>query len=278
MRPRFVPETIRKALTELDEALFPSNIYCISCGSLIDRTRLYSLCDECVKRFHWNTGRTCLKCGKAIPDTSRGRLCYDCMQQEHAFARGFSALTYGLYERKIMMDLKYAGKGYIALKCGDMMFDRMEEEIKHGLFSSGGEEPGIIVPVPVSEGRKRVRGYNQAELMARQFAARWRAFAGPGEKIPECCPEMLFRARETKMLRGLNPAERVLELKGAFQVRGGCRKKLEGKNVLLIDDIYTTGATADACSLALIGNGAEKVYVLTLASGGNRRPKEADSR
>ncbi len=75
------------------------------------------------------------------------------------------------------------------------------------------------------------------------------------------------------MLRGLNPAERVLAMDGAFAVKTSEKQQLQGKNILLIDDIYTTGATADACSKVLLENGASKVFLLTLASGGNRRPK-----
>ncbi len=269
-------EKARAAVRELDEALFPSGIYCLCCGSMIDRTRMYSLCDDCIGRFHWITGRTCGKCGKAMPDTSKGRLCYDCMLQEHLFERGFSCLTYGLHEREIMMDLKYGGKGYIARKCGDMMFDRMEEEIRNGCFSSCGVKIDLIVPVPVSDGRLQKRGYNQSALMARQLARRWRESArNSGGEMPEAPAlreNLLERTRETQMLRSLNPAERALELKGVFRVKLRFAGELPGRTVLLIDDIYTTGATADACSRALLSGGAAGVYLLSLASGGNRKP------
>lgn len=252
---------LRTLLTEVDEAVFPSSIYCVCCGALIDRTRTYSLCDTCMDRFHWITGRTCEKCGKAMPETSRGRFCYDCMQQEHFFRKGFSCLTYGLYERQLMMDLKYAGKGYLARIFGDVMYDRMEwEEL----------DPDLIVPVPVSEGRLRKRGYNQSLIMARRLAQRWRS---EREHAPALWPRMLRRTRETRMLRSLNPTERRMALKGAFDVPPGLKQRLEGRSVLLVDDIYTTGATADACSRALLEGGASEVYLLTLASGGNRRPE-----
>ena len=252
---------LRTLLTEVDEAVFPSSIYCVCCGALIDRTRTYSLCDTCMDRFHWITGRTCEKCGKAMPETSRGRLCYDCMQQEHFFRKGFSCLTYGLYERQLMMDLKYAGKGYLARIFGDVMYERMEwEEL----------DPDLIVPVPVSEGRLQKRGYNQSLIMARRLAQRWRS---EREHAPALWPRMLRRTRETRMLRSLNPTERRMALKGAFDVPPGLKQTLEGRSVLLVDDIYTTGATADACSLALLEGGASEVFLLTLASGGNRRPE-----
>ena len=185
-------------------------------------------------------------------------------------------MTYGLHEREIMMDLKYGGMGYIAAKCGDMMFDRMEGEIRFGLLSPGRHPVDLVVPVPVSEERLRRRGYNQSAWMVRQLVRRWRAFAREeGEGLPSpALLDALERAKATKMLRSLSPAERALELRDAFRVKASLRGRLAGKGILLIDDIYTTGATADACSRALLEEGASEVILLAWASGGNRRPTE----
>lgn len=292
---------LRGLIRELDEAIFPSGIYCICCGSMIDRTRTYSLCDDCIRKFHWITGRTCGKCGKAMPDTSRGELCYDCMQENHFFRKGFSCLTYGLHERELMMDLKYAGKGYLARIFGDMMLDRLEPEIREGLSID------LVAPVPVSPGRLRERGYNQSVIMARRLCKGWAdriaenartagksrqgkdlssVLPAKGEteaeaetaagyrQPPTCLSQLLYRTRETAKLRSLNPVERRLILRGAFAVTPRYRARLKGKTVLLVDDIYTTGATADACSQALLQAGAAAVDLISLASGGNRRPGE----
>ncbi len=240
------------------EAIFPSNIYCIRCGSLIDSTRTYALCDDCVRKLHWITGRSCEKCGKALPDVYRGTRCYDCMTLQHSFTKGYSCLTYGLYEREILMDLKYNGKGYLAMKLGDMMYDRMMcEDLK----------PDVIIPVPTGRQREKKRGYNQAELLAKRLGKRWSV---------DVDTVSLCRKKETKPLRSLTPAEREAALADAFGVEKNCRHRIEGKTILLIDDIYTTGATADACSRALLQAGAKDVYFLSLASGGNRKPDAKD--
>ena len=243
---------LRKILKVVDEAIFPSNIYCICCGALIDGSRPYSLCDECVRKFHWNTGRTCNSCGKALPDTYHGDLCYDCMQHSHYFTKGFSCLTYGLPEREVLMDFKYNGKGYIGRKFGDILYDRIScENLKID----------VIIPVPISRARMRKRGYNQSAVMAKSLAQRM------GVAYDE---QSLVRVRNTKMLRTLDPAERELALEGAFKVEGSA---LQGKCVLLIDDIMTTGATAEACSKALLEAGTDSVIFLCLASGGNWKPE-----
>lgn len=266
---------MKDILNEISEAVFPSNIYCIVCGSLIDRTRPYALCDECIRKMHWITGRTCSVCGKALPETYRGGdaanggcLCYDCMLHEHNFIRGWSCLTYGLHEREIMMGIKYGGKSFEAAKMGDVLFDRMEELIRE--FAQRQIVPfDAVIPVPVGADRLVKRGYNQSELMAAGFVKRWNEFNG---QAPALYSNVLIRKKETQMLRSLSPAERRLALKGAFGVKSGSEEKIRGKSILLIDDIYTTGATADACSAVLLEAGAEAAYLLTLCSGGNRAP------
>lgn len=260
----------RKIGEEISEGLFPSNIYCEVCGALIDRSRPYSLCDECVRKMHWITGRSCEKCGKALPDTYKGRICYDCIRLEHSFTRGWSCLTYGYFERQLMMGIKYSGKGYLAVKMGEVLFDRMEALIAKA-HSLDIRPFDMVVPVPVSKGRLARRGYNQSELMARQMVKQWKDF---GRAVPALQGDILIRKRETEMLRSMNPEERRLALGGAFGVKFGREKQLAGKNILLVDDIYTTGATADACSSVMLRAGAEGVYLLTLCSGGNRKPGE----
>lgn len=320
---------IGSLLRGLDEAVFPSSLYCICCGAMIDDSRSYSFCDDCIRKFHWITGSTCEACGKALPERTVGcgvsevpadepsggdpprettstadrsaeagegarpRLCYDCMQERPLFTKGFSCVTYGLHEREIMMDLKYAGRGYIARKCGDMMFDRIEGEITSGAFSPEHGQIDMIVPVPIGSDRGRERGYNQSAIMATQLAGRWREFArrwrettggSEGLRAPVLYEDLLYRSRRTRKLRSLSPAERALELEGAFGVRSRYLERIKtgfaadppgtGARILLTDDIQTTGATANACTKALLDAGASEVYFFSWASGGNRRPAE----
>lgn len=236
------------------EAIFPSNIYCIGCGSMIDASRPYSLCDRCIRRLHWIGERTCEKCGKALPDQYRGRTCYDCMTYEHCFTKGYSCLTYGMYERELIFDLKYNGKGYVAEKFGDMLYDRIScEDIC----------PDVIIPVPVSRKKLKERGFNQACLMAERLSYRM------GVPVDM---KVISRRKDTRPLRGMTPLQRMEMLDGAFALYPWSERRINGKTILLVDDIYTTGATADACSRILSEGGAKEIRVLSLASGGNRKP------
>lgn len=268
---------IRKILHTIDEAIFPSNIYCLVCGCMIDVTRPYSLCDKCVREIHWITGgicedgekqNLCSKCGKALDSKYQGQMCYDCMSRRHYFTKGWSCMTYGLHEREILMNIKYHEKGYMAVKMGDVLYDRMALIV--GDVHNVNLNIDIVIPTPVSAKRLRKRGYNQSALMAQRFVKR----CYDGGMTPEYDEKILIRVRETETLRNLNPTERTMALKGAFAVKKGTECRIKQKSILLIDDIYTTGATADACSRSLLKAGAKHVYLLTLASGSNRRPSE----
>lgn len=110
----------------------------------------------------------------------------------------------------------------------------------------------VVVPVPLHEVRRRERGYNQSELLARAFCKR--------SGLPHA-PNLLSRERPTASQVGLNALERQANVAEAFVAKGD----LAGKQILLVDDVYTTGATMRACAVALQTAGAEAVYGLTLA-------------
>lgn len=238
------------------EALYPSNIYCISCGSIIDRTRDYALCDACMEKFHWLGQKTCAKCGKLLQEDYRHQLCYDCRQHGHSFDKGYTCVQYSLYERGVLMDYKYKGKSYIGRKLGDILHDRM---------ALTDETFDLVIPVPLHRKKLIRRGYNQAQIMARQLAGRW--------GIP-CAADVLERARDTRPMKGLGAFERYENLQDAFVVSKGSEHRIQGKRLLLVDDIYTTGSTMDACSEPLRHAGAERICCLTFACGANVPPKE----
>lgn len=248
---------VERAIEKGMELLFPSNIYCISCGSIIDQTRRYALCDHCIEKFHWVGEKTCARCGKVLQAEYRHELCYDCRLYGHDFDRGYTCTLYGTYERNLMMDYKYRGKSHIGRKLGDMLYDRMSLE----------EEPDMdfVVPVPIHEKKRRERGYNQAEVMAHRLAQRM--------QLP-CLSHLLVRCRQTAPMRGLNPVQRQENLLGAFAISPKNRYNVSGKTILVVDDIYTTGSTADACSRILKQAGAGKVLVLSFAAGANVPPKQ----
>lgn len=246
-----------KGLDALWELIFPSNIYCICCGSVIDRTRPYALCDRCVQKFHWMGKKTCGKCGKILDEDYLHPLCVDCRNMEHPFVKGFTCTRYGLYERVMMMDYKYHDKAWIGRKIGDILTDRMHDEP----FC-----PDLVVPVPIHHRREANRGYNQVVLMAGRYAE------STGLPLDD---RMLIRTKDTLPMRNLGVAERIANVSGAFDLRRGSQTALLNKTVLLIDDIYTTGSTADSCTKTLLAGGAKEVWLLTFAAGSNVIPSNS---
>ncbi len=117
-------------------------------------------------------------------------------------------------------------------------------------------EANFVVPVPLSAARLRERGYNQAALLAAALAER------TGRNV---APDVLRRVRATDRQTTLHPEERRANVAGAFTVRPEWRDRVEGEHILLVDDVWTTGATALACCDALVSAGARIATVLTFA-------------
>ncbi len=246
-----------KALLDL---LFPSNIYCICCGNLIDGSRVYALCDQCMEAIHWANGRTCTKCGKVLADTEKRRLldqvgqnqelCDDCKHNRHFFQQGFTCMQYGSVEREMIHKYKFNGCAYMGEKLGRIMLDRIRMERL---------QVDMITAVPMHPKKQMKRGYNQSELMAKVVAK------GLGVVYNN---RVLIRKNYKAPMNKLDARQRQLNVQDAYAVRENALN-LNRKSILLIDDVYTTGSTADECSSLLIQAGAERVYVLTLAAGSN---------
>ena len=194
---------------------------------------------------------TCCKCGK--PVAPEEEYCVDCRAGRHLFYRGAAAYTYRSVSGALYR-FKYEGRREYAVFFGRAM----EEALERFLTEIGPRHaPDLLVPVPCSAKRLRQRGYNQAALLSRELSQR--------SGIPSA-EDLLGRSKETSAMRNMSALERQNNLKKAFHVYGnGVRLK----SIMLIDDIFTTGATVDACAGALLEAGAKEVSFLTLAIGEN---------
>lgn len=151
--------------------------------------------------------------------------------------------------RELVHALKYGGWRSLARAMGARMAGLdLPLEVE--------EEVSLVVPTPVSPVRLRQRGYNQAELLARAVAAArgW-----------TCAPDLLVRTRASETQTTLHPSERRANVAGAFRSRAPHEPEIRLEHVLLVDDVWTTGATALACGEALVDAGARAFSVLTFA-------------
>jgi ComF family protein len=175
-------------------------------------------------------------------------LCADCAECAHLFAKGFVCMDYGS-GRRILHGFKYGGRAYYGESVAQIMYDRICGEMP---------EADMLLPVPMYGKKERKRGYNQADVAGRLLA---RKLGLPYEDA------LLRRVRGTAAMSRLKAEERAANVRGAFAVAPGGESRLAGRRVMLVDDIFTTGSTVDACAETLLAGGAKAVYFIVLAAG-----------
>jgi len=236
--------------------LFPSD--CRVCGTALVKISRLPVCQDCLDSMNPIAGGLCAICGErlfssyAAASAEAQARCGLCRRIEPVFAR---AAAYGSYEsglRELIHLLKYGGVRPAANVLGRMLAEAiamLEPEFP--------AEPVALVPVPLHRTRLRQRGFNQAELIARAAMKVRR----PDNRLLLC--PVLERKRETTSQIGLTSHQRRENLRGAFGVLGP--EAVKGREVLVVDDVYTTGATVSECARVLRRAGATKVWVATVA-------------
>jgi ComF family protein len=198
----------------------------------------------------------CTHCGQPfVSSHGLDHVCGQCSQRSFHF---HSARAVGLYEgalRAAVHDLKYQGRDTLAKPLGELMWKTL-------LHSWDPRTLDRIIPVPLHPRRLRERGFNQASLLVKQWP-RYASSAGLEKDAGWIDHRILKRHRATLPQTGLKKEQRATNLHNAFSVDAG--RKIRNQNVLLVDDVMTTGTTADVCALALLEAGAAEVRVLTLA-------------
>lgn len=212
------------------------------------------VCRKCKKELKYIKGPRCFRCGKPVADAEQ-EYCRDCAGRDFHYIKGYSLWIYEGAAKKSVAAFKYKGRQEYASFYAEEFLKAYGKELKRLCLDT-------IIPVPVHKEKKRLRGYNQAELLAKEL--------GKALKIP-VETRALLRTRATKPQKGLSHRERQKNLEKAFQCYPeNCRKTLL-KKVLLVDDIYTTGSTIEACARSLMEAGAEAVYFAALCTGMDSR-------
>lgn len=231
----------------LDWLIPPS---CVSCGTEIAASGGV-LCGDCFAGLRFIHAPFCDAC--AIPITQeemaeRGALCAECEIRPPAWYRGRAAFLYERQARTLLMGLKYGGRTERAAALASFMSQAGDD-----LLVSDGR---VLIPVPVHRGRLWQRGYNQAALIANHLARR---------RGLTCYPDALHRQFRTAALAGRSRHGRYQQMAGAITVRPRYRDLLRGRSVVVVDDILTTGATAEACAKALLEHECISVDILVTA-------------
>jgi len=221
---------------------FPRRI-CVRCGGLSPGKPLCERCEQEMLQL-----RSCSRCATFLREEAPAAYrCADCKAEESSFVLARAALPYEGRLREQLLAFKYHGATGLRRPFAALLLQTWQRWF-HGC------PVDVCVPVPLAAQRQKERGYNQAELLTALLAR---------ELGVDHRPHLLRRVRETAPLAQQTRKERRTSMQGAF----AAQEDVRGNRVLLVDDIYTTGATAEAASAALVKQGAAAVYVLTVAAG-----------
>lgn len=224
--------------------LFPEHVKCVVCNREIYVGDLFGLCKSCYDKITFlKEYKCCKKCGRPLIDYSDYNYCGECLKRYRYFDRGYSATVYDSVSEKMIFDFKYNDKTFLYRAIGDIMADCLR-------FNN--VDYDFITYVPIHTMRRLTRGFNQSKLIAERIAER------TSKMIIE---NAVLRSKNTKRLKNLSMIQRETELQGAFLSND--KFDLKGAKLLLVDDIMTTGTTADKCSMILKDMGAEEVIVAT---------------
>ncbi len=244
-----VSKAIRQYILPL---LYPR--HCPFCDELLPYPE--TLCKTCRTRLPLIGQPTCFRCGKPLRD-ERQELCYDCRIFPKSFDQGLALFLYNSMTRTSIVAFKYHNQRYLS--------DFYVESIcRMHLRQLNAWHLQAVIPIPVHKNKRKKRGYNQAELIANQLAHRL--------NLP-CYTNLVLRKQDTLPQKQFSPQARLNNLKKAFQLNPafvdnqGLLKMKGLRRVLLVDDIYTTGATMESCTRLLKAAGVEKVYIYSLCIG-----------
>lgn len=226
--------------------LFPSS--CQICEALLEKPGEKVVCRDCLNGLNGTNSPFCLCCGRFFDGAGDPHLCANCLESRPPFTRHRSGARYDGVVKDLILLYKYRGFEVLSGVLADFLIRSLgrEEDLWSGVEA--------VVPVPLHPDKEKSRGFNQARLLAKRLARQ--------KNIP-LMKGRLVKVRPTAAQTSLKARERETNLKGAFQVKRGAG--LEGKIVLLVDDVYTTGSTIRECSRALKKAGVKEVRAVTVA-------------
>jgi len=230
------------------ELLYPEKNTCFICSIYDESINDRYICCDCEKKLKKILPPLCTKCSKPIDYAASDCLCPDCSVYEKSFETVKSPFSYEGIIKDSIYNFKYYNKPYFYKFFGNFLLNFMIE-ISYTNFD-------YITPVPLHKSKMHSRGYNQSELLAKYLSGKL--------LIPYA--DALKRTKKTTKQSQQSKDERRKNLKDAFAIKSPLKNEIiKSSSVLLVDDVYTTGSTADECSKTLLSFGVSKVYVLTIA-------------
>ena len=239
---KIISRVSMKILNFIKNILFPRNIKCIICQDDLFESEKYCICKKCFQQLPF-IQHSCKKCG--TPLSSLADYCLRCKEDYYSFDKAISPLLYEGEVKNIIHHLKYNNHRYLVKPLANLMCD---------YYKNFNIQSDLIAFVPMHQKKLKKREYNQAELLASEVSNNL--------NIP-ISKENIVKTTFIKSQTKLNAKQRLENIKDSFSVIN--KKEFKNKNILLIDDVFTTGATTNEISKLLKKSGCKKITVLTLA-------------
>ena len=229
--------SINKTMLFLKNFMFPMR--CIGCLEFVESE---GLCRSCWSKIKWISNPKCIICGKPF-EIDLENICLSCIKNKPYFDESISVFEYDEFSKNIILRFKNYDATYMARQFAKLMYSNAIENFN---------KADAIVPVPIHLLKRLKRKYNQSELLAMELSDL------SGKKY---VPDLLKKIKPTSSQEGLTRNQRLKNLKRSFSVA----KKTECQRVILVDDVFTTGATLNECSKVLKENGVKHITTVTLA-------------
>ncbi len=226
------------------DILFPPA--CLKCGTELEASG--ALCATCWPKIRFIAPPLCACCGLPFAyDVGAGALCGSCVQEPRLFDRARAVFIYDDVSRDLVLSFKHADQTQSAPGYGKWLARAGAELLA---------DADLLVPVPLHRRRLFARRYNQAALLVHALAK---------EAGRRAAPDALIRVKKTQPHVDMGRNERLQNVAGAFRIHPKWAQALDGARVVLVDDVFTTGATVSSCAKALRAAGAVRIDVLTLS-------------
>ncbi len=237
---------ISKIKQSIINSFYPKHIKCICCKGELVNKNVYDMCDDCYSNLPFIKQHFCNRCGLPFDKDGEG-VCLNCKATNFKFDLARSVVGFTDKVVPLVHKFKYGGYKFLAEPLSYLMYDLL-------IFQNW--KVGAICYVPLFLKREKARGYNQSRELAMYLSKL------TGLEIVD----NIMRVRDTPTQTKLSRRERKENVKDCFKLAD--KKLTEGKNILLIDDMFTTGSTSNEVSKLLKKSGANKVYVLTFSHAG----------
>lgn len=235
-----------EVLHDISSVIFPPQ--CLGCAEILIPGDNRIFCFACQTKVNFINGAICSVCGISFPDSpSPGHLCGDCLEKKPLFSLARAVFSCESIILEAIHRFKYHRDLAVGETLASLMADFSFPDVNFADYT-------MIMPVPLHIKRLRERGFNQSLILARALGKKHKILIDFS---------LLKRRRFTESQTGMNKDERRRNISGAFEVTAP--EKIAGQNIILVDDVFTTGATANECAKTLLKAKAEKVAVLTLA-------------